>query len=279
MSDKAPTREEQNKTFQTPPPPAKTSQTYEVPAEVVPLPSCGKVYPPDHPLHNETTIEIKAMTANEEDLLTSQALIKNGTVISKLLDACILNRLVNSNSMVTGDRNAVLFALRISGYGPEYDVKISCPRCKEDFEHSFDLSALLVKSLRDEPVTPHTNIFQYQLPRSKQLVYFKLLTGADELSLSRAATGRKKVSKQIEQNVTSRLMHSIIAIGDEKDPHKLAKAVKNMPVADSRALRRHIEKIEPGINMKQSLECEFCGETSEVRVPLGLTFFWPDASQ
>jgi hypothetical protein len=112
----------------------------EVPVEIVTLPSKGSVYPVGHPLSNEETVEIKALTAREEDLLTSRALIKNGTVISKLLKACIMNKLVNPDDMLAGDRNALLIGIRVTGYGPDYDVKISCVECSKDFENTFSLS-------------------------------------------------------------------------------------------------------------------------------------------
>jgi len=278
-----PTREEQNQVFQQPPQAPPVSHVaqqsgYQVPVEVVPLPSKGVVYDLSNPLHNEEEVEIKAMTAKEEDLLTSQALIKNGTVLSKLLESCILNKTINAGSLLTGDRNAVLTALRISGYGPEYNVRVSCPECDEEFEHSFDLSRIPIKPLTAKPVERNTNIFSFSLPSGKT-VYFRLLTGDDELELSKRTAGRKKVATQIEKNVTGRLLMSILQIDNEKDPQKLAYMVQNMPVRDSKALRDYIDEIEPGMDMRQELDCEYCGSRSEVRVPLGLTFFWPDAGK
>ncbi len=277
-------REEQNQVFQTSPPPLPSPNRvaqqsgFEIPVEVVPLPSKGAVYNVDNPLCNEQNVEIKAMTAKEEDLLTSQALIKNGTVLSKLLESCILNKTIHADGMVTGDRNAVLTALRISGYGPEYEVRTKCPECDEEFNHVFNLAEIPIKPLGAKPLESNTNIFSFTLPSSQKTVYFKLLTGADELDLSRSNAGRRKVSVQIQRNVTSRLAKSILAIDSERDPQKLAYAVQNMAARDSRALRNYIDDIEPGMNMKQNISCEYCGERSEVRVPLGLTFFWPDAS-
>lgn len=280
MSDEK-TREEKNQVFQ-PPTQQQMSNVerqsgFEVPVETVPLPSRGIIYAPDHPLHMAKSIDIKAMTAKEEDLLTSQALIKNGTVLSKLLESCILNKLLDADTMITGDRNAILTALRITGYGQGYDIKIRCPECDKTFENTFDLSQIPVKPLGAEPLEPGRNLFGFKLPRSGKAVQFRLLTGADELELSRAARGRQKFGSQVEQGVTSRLLQSVVSIGEDRDPQKLAYAIQNMSAGDSRALRKYIDRVEPGLKMRQMIECEFCGEQSEVNVPLGLTFFWPDA--
>ncbi len=88
---------------------------YEVPVEAVPLPSKGTVYPADSPLHGQETVEIRAMTAKEEDILTSRALIKKGTVITHLIQSCLVNKQIDVNEMLVGDRNAIMTALRITG--------------------------------------------------------------------------------------------------------------------------------------------------------------------
>ena len=127
MSDSTPTREEQQQVFQAPPPAAAPPpQQNQIPVDVVALPSKGLVYPLDHPLSNEDETEIRCMTAREEDLLTSRALIKNGTVMSKLLQSCMMDKMVDPDTLLLGDRNALLIAVRVTGYGPEYSAKVSC---------------------------------------------------------------------------------------------------------------------------------------------------------
>lgn len=251
---------------------------FEIPVEVVQLPSKGKIYPFGHALCDEDSVEIKAMTAKEEDLLTSSALIKNGTMISKLIESCVLNKSINVSDLLTGDRNAILIALRVTGYGAEYDAKFSCPACLESGDHTFLLNKVPIKPLGAEPVSPNTNLFDFVLPRSGHKVQFKLLTGADEQEISKISDRKKKLGNQIDTTVTTRLLHSIVAINGDTDRQKIAYAVQNMPAQDSRALRNYIDKIEPGVDMKQWVSCKFCAEESEVTVPMGLTFFWPDAS-
>lgn len=148
-------------------PQASMSARQEIPVELVTLPSKGSVYPIGHPLSNEETVEIKAMTAREEDLLTSRALIRNGTVITKLLKACVINKLINPDDMLAGDRNALLIGIRVTGYGSDYAVKISCPECEKDFENTFSLNGLALKRLSATPIRPNTNLFEFRLPGSR----------------------------------------------------------------------------------------------------------------
>jgi hypothetical protein len=250
---------------------------FDVPVETVTLPSKGLVYPVDHSLCNTTDVQIKCMTAKEEDLLTSRALIKNGTVISKLLQSCLLNKMVDPDDLLTGDRNALLIAIRVTGYGADYSVKVECPECEETFENEFSLSGLEIKPLGAQPLDANVNLFKFILPHTKMEVYFKLLTGRDEAELLLAEKRRKKLGSLVEAGVTSRLLSSIVSIGGDSDKNKISRQIVNMPAGDSRALRRYIDKVEPSVEMKQWVKCSNCGEQSEVDIPLGMTFFWPDA--
>lgn len=125
------------------------------------------MYPFGHPLANEEAVEIKAMTAREEDLLTSRALIKNGTVISQLLRSCIINKTIDPDEMLAGDRNAILVGIRITGYGSDYGAKISCQDCSKEFTNTFNLSNLSLKHLTALPVSPNQNLFDFVLPKSR----------------------------------------------------------------------------------------------------------------
>ncbi len=249
---------------------------FEVPVETVPLPSGGKCYDEDHPLHGKDTVEIRAMTAREEDILTSKALIKKGTVISHLIKSCLIDKRVDPDSLLAGDRNALMVALRVTGYGAEYRVEVDCPACGERSKHAFDLGSLPVKRLEIEPVAVGSNVFEAQLPVTKAKVRFKLLTGADEQEIMTAGERRKKQGQRAENLVTQRLKYSIVSANGITDKTKLEMMVKNLPARDSLYIRKHIDKSEPGIDMKSWMDCPSCLEHSEVRLPLGAAFFWPD---
>ena len=253
----------------------------EIPVELAPLPSGGKIYSPDSPLHMQEAIEIKAMTARQEDILTSRALIKNGTVITELLKSCLVNPAIDVDSMIAGDRNALMVAIRITGYGSSYDIKsIECPVCNKKSEQSFDLSSLQVKQLNIDPILQGENVFQFQLPVSGHTVKFKYLTGKDERELTHMAERKKKLNLSKDDSVTSALAFSIVSVttktAEITDKTKIGMFVQSMPARDSLALRHFMEKNEPGIDMKAEMSCPHCSEESEVRLPLEASFFWPD---
>jgi hypothetical protein len=156
-----------------PPPPipsVNTVKEYDIPVESIPLPSTGIVYPHGHPLHNVATVDVRAMTAKDEDILMSRALIKNGTVISKLLESCMTNKDVRATEMLSGDRNAVMVGLRTIGYGADYDVVVPCPECDHQNEATFNLTNVPIKSLELQPVNPGQNYFEFALPVSKKRI-------------------------------------------------------------------------------------------------------------
>ena len=249
---------------------------FEVPVETVPLPSGGKCYDEGHPLHGKDTVEIRAMTAREEDILTSKALIKKGTVISHLIKSCMIDKRVDPDTLLAGDRNALMVALRVTGYGTDYKVEVDCPACSERSKHTFDLSELPVKRLDIDPVAIGQNIFEAQLPVTKANVRFKLLTGHDEQEIMTAAERRKKQGQRAENLVTQRLKYAIVSANGISDKNKLEMMVSNLPARDSLYLRKFIDNNEPGIEMKSWMDCPSCLEHSEVRLPLGAAFFWPD---
>lgn len=249
---------------------------FDIPVDTVPLPSKGIVYPVDSPMHGKETVQIRAMTAREEDILTSRALIKNGTVISELLKSCIVDEGWDPMAMLTGDRNALMTALRITGYGSDYKVEVNCPSCGERSKQEFDLTSLPIKSLEIEPVAIGSNLFEVELPITKKKARFRFLDGHAEQEISTISERRKKSGQRTDNLVTTRLQYSLIQVGNITDKSKINLFIKNMPAKDSLHLRRFIDKSEPGIEMKGWVDCPACFETSEVKMPLGASFFWPD---
>jgi len=251
---------------------------FVVPTETAPLPSQGKVYPEGSPLHGRTSLDITPMTAREEDILTSRALIKRGTVITELIRSCLVDKQVRVEEMLSGDRNALMVAIRITGYGQHYEAEIVCEDCGERSDASFDLATLPIRGLELEPADPGTNIFEFELPVTGAKVQFAFLTGNDEeLLLAEHDRRRKKMKLSADSLVTSRLEKSLVSVNGILDRAKIAHFVRRMPAQDSRALRKHMDAHEPGIEMKAWTRCEHCGTDQEVGMPIGAKFFWPDA--
>ncbi len=249
----------------------------DIPTELVPLPSGGKVYGTDSPLHGQEAVEIRPMTAREEDILTSRALIKKGTVITELIRSCLVDKRIDPDKLVSGDRNAIMTSLRITGYGSDYSVDVECPECTEKSKQCFDLTKLPLKMLDQDPVNTGENLFTFTLPYTKKVIKYKFLDGSDENQISKLQERSKKSGTKNSNAITLRYRFQIQAVGEITDKTKIQMFIRNMPAKDSRALRKHIDGIEPGIQMKAWMECPHCGEDSEVRMPLGASFFWPDA--
>lgn len=250
---------------------------WEVPVETVPVPSQGKVYPAENPVHGAETVDIRAMTAREEDILTSRALIKRGTVITELIESCLTDKRIRAGDLIIGDRNALMIAIRITGYGQAYTTRATCPKCGAVNQDEFNLAELGIKPLEIEPVMQGENRFEYVLPVTKKKVEFKFLTGTDEEEMTAEAEKLRLIfpDKKTENLVTRRLEKTVVSVDGITDRNKIKTFINNMPARDSRELRAYMVRHEPGVDMSTVLDCSSCGVSSRVQLPLGTGFFWP----
>lgn len=252
--------------------------TFEVPVIDVPLPSDGKVYPEGHPLHLKQTVMISSMTAAQENILTNRSLAKRGTLLTQLIQSCLRDRTVNAKEMLVGDRNTVMVALRASGYGPDYKVRVTCPECSEVSSQEFRLDELPIRRLEIDPIEMGQNLFAFTLPQSRKTVKFRFLTGADEEEIAIVQAQKKKSGVGPDgELVTSGLLQAIVAIDSVTDKAQISMALPRMPAYDSSTLRRYIQDNEPGMQLKGRMQCPHCGHVGEVDMPLGAGFFWPGA--
>ena len=238
------------------------------PSEVIDLPSEGKLYPKEHPC-SDGKIEIKYMTAKEEDILTSQNLIKKGVVIDRLLDSLILTTGVNCNDLLLGDKNAIMVAARVLAYGPEYSCEITSPN-GEVVEQTFNLADCPFKEI-DENI--NQNLFEFKLPISKQNIKFSVLTGKEEKLIEKDLNASKKVGTGVSPELTTRLRYIIKEVEGDNSPSTINQTAVNMLARDSMALREEIQKVSPDVEMSQ--EVEIGGETVKVDIPMTVGFFWP----
>ncbi len=252
---------------------------FATPTEFVDLPSRGKYYPENHPLHGQDSIEIKYMTAKEEDILSSKTLIKQGVAIDRLLKSVIIDNRISPETLISGDRNAVLVATRITGYGSEYETRVTCPSCLTAVDHSFELADVEIKTSEDleeddsysisndgtiVTVTPMTNI----------TVEMKMMTGKDESYLSRLIESKRK-KKLPETTLTDTLKILVVSLNGETSKDLINKFIKVIPARDSKFLRSVYEKASPNIDMTQDFECSNCGYATDLEVPFTTDFFWP----
>jgi len=256
---------------------AKKDFDMEIPVDAVPLPSKGKVYDASHALSGKTEVEYRAMTAREEDLLMSPALIKRGTVITELIKACLINRSIDVSTLLSGDRNALMIAIRSSGYGSPYEPTFVCPSCGFKNDLTVNLSELPIKPLEIEPTSPGLNHFKFKLPKTGKTIGFKFLTGKEEEEILAEVDFRKKKGMLNSNIVTARLQRSIVDIEGTADRNTINKFVSFLPAADSLALREYIDQHEPGVEMTVPFTCKSCDHFEEVTMPMGATFFWPNS--
>ena len=238
------------------------------PTEVVDLPSKGLLYPEGSPL-STGKIEIKYMTAKEEDILTSANLIKQGVVVEKLLESLIVDKSIKVDDLLIGDKNSILIASRILAYGKEYEVEIDGRKIE------VDLTTLKDIPLDESMVTNGANEFEFELPATKRKLTFKLLTSGDEKEIDGEVKGYEKIHG-IGYELTTRLKHQIISIDGDTKRASINSFVDNEFLSrDSIAFRTHVASIMPDVDMTSSYTDEE-GNEKEFTVPMTVTFLWPN---
>ena len=251
---------------------------FVTPTEFVELPSKGVFYPEGHPLHNKDTIEIRHMTAKDEDILTSRALLQKGIAIDRLLQNIIVDKSIKIPDLLVGDKNALIIAARITGYGEIYEVNVNCPACSTSVEAAFDLNDCGVQSHdaykeQDVELTPD-GTFNVHLDKLNLDVEVRLLTSRDELYLMQLSEKRKK-KKLPETPLTDQLRRIIVSVNGNSDSDYVNSFIEFVPASSSRKLRSIYQKIVPNVDMTQNFICSSCGHDGEVSVPFGANFFWP----
>jgi hypothetical protein len=242
---------------------------FKIPTETVTLPSKGLLYPKESPLA-KGEIEMKYMTAKEEDILTNANYLKNGTVIDKLLQALIVTP-IDYSDLLIGDKNAILVAARILGYGKDYSVTYN------GTETIVDLTQLSEKTVDESLFKAGVNEFTFTLPKSENTVTFKLLTHGDEQKIDAEIKGLQKVNPNVSTDLTTRMKYIITSINGDRDQKNIRDFIDTYLLApDARALRQYYNQISPDIDMKYIPSNEnYVGEG--IDIPIGLNFFWPDA--
>ena len=259
---------------------------FTCPTEFVDLPSKGKFYAEGHPLHNKESIEIRFMTAKDEDILTSKSLLKKGVAVDRLLQNIIVDKNIKLADLLIGDKNALVIAARITGYGSNYTTKTTCPSCGTTQEYEFDLEESVIQAGGMETLRQHAsalaedvretdnNTWIVECPRSKVQVELQLLTGAHEKFLLKAQAMKKK-QKLPEAALTDQLRQTIVSVNGDSKQNSINKFIDVMPAMDSRFLRGMYEKLMPNVDLTQHFECQSCDFEQDMEVPFTTDFFWP----
>ncbi len=245
------------------------------PTEMVNLPSKGWFYDSANPL-SSGEVEVKYMTAKEEDILTSQNLIQKGVVFDKLLDALVVSK-IKLDDMLIGDKNAVLIAARVLAYGKNYEFDYIDPITNEKGRGKLDLTKLKDKKIKFDKDDKGKNEFDFQLPASKRVLTFKLLTSGDEKAIDKELKSMKKLNKLtgINPEITTRMKRAIVAVDGDRDVANIRKFVDNEFLSiDALKFRAHLADMTPDVDMVYSQTISD-GSEEEMTVPMTVQFFWP----
>jgi len=235
-----------------------------IPTEIVELPSLGLIYPESSPL-SSGKIEMKYMTAKEEDILTNQNYISKGTVLDELIKSLIVSD-INYDDLCVGDKNGILIASRILGYGKDYSFTWGGE------EQTIDLTTIENKPIDPKLFKKGVNELTFTLPATNNVITFKLLTGHDEKKIKAEIEGLKKINKNSSTELSTRLKYMITSINGNRDSKDIRDFVEIMLARDSRALREYIKEVQPDVDLTFFPN----GLDTKVSLPIGLSFFWPD---
>lgn len=257
----------------TPPMEQPTQQEtgFIVATELVDLPTKGLFYDEGHPLHNQETIEIKHLTTKEEDILTNQSFLKNGTAIDRMLQSILIDKRVKVKDLFVGDKNALIVASRIYGYGPDYDTKFSCPSCGTAQQTTFDLHEM-------QHVDFQENQQEYEVvcDYETKSLFLNIPRTNTKLELRLIKEDKANVKNKNNNNISHYYKKIIKSVNGNSDPRYILSYINSMTALDSRFLRNVYYKIVPGVDFSVDFECSNCGYQSQVEVPLNAEFFWPN---
>ena len=247
--------------------------TVNIPTNFVELPSAGRYYPQEHPLHNQEVVEIKFMTTKEEEILNSPALVQRGLAIDRLIRSVLVNKSIDSKTLLIGDKNAILVAARSDAYGSDYEIGVTCPVCAEKNEVLIDLSELSFKENESDIKMSEKGTPLLTLPRTQAEVELRFLTGKDEEIITKFSKKAKK--RGIENNLTLQYKQMIVSIDGDSSVIKISNFISDMPAFDSRYLRKKYHEACPDIDLGFDFSCQYCGEEQQMEVPITVNFFWP----
>ena len=252
---------------------------WSVPTEFVTIPSGGRFYPETHPLHNQRTVEIRYMTAKEEDILTSRSLLREGVAVNRMLQNIVVDERINVDDLLIGDKNALMVAARRTGYGADYTTRITCPSCGNTEDFTFDITD--PKFNNYENTAQESNVsftevgtINITLPMTQATVECALLTGADETRLFKEAKRKNKRSNQ-ESSLTDAIRSYIVGVNGDASPLTIEAFIQALPARDARVLRSTYMKAVPNLDMTEEYSCTNCGYIADMEVPLTTDFFWP----
>ncbi len=248
---------------------------FVTPSEFIDLPSRGR-YPDGHPLKGSDTLEIRHMTAKDEDILTSRSLLRKGVAIERLIENLLVDKSISAQHLYIGDRNAIIIHARASAYGYEYKTSVTCPACGENSKFKFDLTEFEIYHGDDIEETGIEDLgdgtFKVILPLSQIEAVIRPLMGVDESFMMKKNKGKDV----LENLVTRQMKRFVVSFNGYDDDNTVNHVCDNMVATDSKHLRGCFQLISPDIKLSDNFVCRHCGHEEVMSVPFGADFFWPE---
>ena len=248
---------------------------FVLPTEFVDLPTKGRFYPDKHPLQDKESVEIRYMTAKDTDTLTSKTLLKKGVALDRVLQNIIVDPKIKVDDLFVGDKNALVVAARISGFGPEYNTKVNCPSCGAIGACDFDLNEIEPKLSDEDFKITKEGTFSVMLPKTGVEAECRLLTSNDEQVVFKKNEKRKKRNLP-ESPLTDQYKLFVVSLNGVSERGLVEKFVDAMPALDSSYLRKVYSRVAPNLEMKQDYTCSSCDADTLVDIPFSANFFWPE---
>ena len=234
--------------------------------DVIPLPSGGKFYP-----GRKKSIKVAYLTTADENILTSPNLVESGQFIEILINRKLLEPGLRYKDLLPGDRNAIMIWLRATGYGEMYPVLMT-DKNGEEFETEINLSDLKTINLTVDPEAD--GLYTFELPLSKHIVRFKLLTCGDIDELERIIENIPDGVVNEEQTMI--LEKQIVEVDGNRDRAYIKSFVNGMRILDAQKLREYVSKIKCDIDLSISVRTPG-GESINTFLPFTPRFFWPNS--
>ena len=250
---------------------------YQTPTDFVDLPSQGKYYSKDSPLHGIDKVEVKFMTAKEEDLMVSPGLNKAGLAIDRVIESLLIDKRIRAKELLVGDKNAILLNARKNAFGEDYEFQYQCKDCGSINKHTADLDTTGIKEVKDDgscSVTVNGTIL-IKLPKSGALAELKFLRGEDETAIEQVL--EKKIKNNLPaESLLTRYRYMIVSVNGNNDMEEIVRFIESMPIKDSSFMRKKYQEMMPDVSFRYSATCSKCGSVNEGGVPISANFFWPE---
>lgn len=250
---------------------------YQTPTDFVELPSQGKFYPKDSPLHGVDKLEIGYMTAKEEDILVTPGLQKAGIAIDRVIESLLIDKRIRAKDLFIGDKNAILMNIRKNAFGDSYEFTYSCENCGTLCKHTEYFSNVRAKEIKstEECTLTEDGTILLKLPKSGATVELRFLKGEDEVAIEQIIQ-KREANKLPPENIATRYRYMIVSVNGNSDLDVIVNFIETLPILDSRFIRARYADMNPDMVFRYSSDCSRCGHTNEGGVPITANFFWPE---